>query len=115
MRKIRELESFIRDLIAEKEALEQKVTNQRRSSEEFTNRVQQMVQKLETEQRVQRQEKGELEGKLRETENFFNMVKRFFTEHETLKDYAQICLRDLQQLQRYFQVFITHISAEVNF
>lgn len=103
--KIRELEVCIRDLTAEKEALQKKVTNQRRSSEEFTSRVQQMVQKLETEQRAHKQETRT--EKPRETENFFNMVKRFFTEHEALKEHAQNCLRDLHQLQRYFQVWFS--------
>ena len=108
--KIRELETCIRDLTAEKKALEQKLKNERRSSEEFTNHVQLMVQRLETEQRANKQEKGEAKGKLRESENFFNMVKRFFTEHQPLKDQAENCLRDLQQLQQYFQVaFIQRI------
>jgi len=103
--KIRELEACIRDLKSKKEALEQKVANQRRSSEEFTSRVQEIVQKLETEQQANKQDRGEpMRGKLRETENFFTMVRKFFTEHEALKEYAQNCLHDLLQLQRYFQV-----------
>ena len=103
--KIRELEACIRDLKSKKEALEQKVANQRRSSEEFTSRVQEIVQKLEIEQRSNKQDRGEPKGaKLRETENFFTMVRKFFIEHEALKDYAQNCLHDLLQLQRYFQV-----------
>ena len=108
--KIRELETCIRDLTAEKEALKQKLKSERRSSEEFTNHVQLMVQRLETEQRTNKQEKGEAKGKLKASENFFYMVKRFFTEHEPLKDQAENCLRDLQQLQQYFQVgFIQRI------
>ena len=111
MLKIRELETCIRDLTAEKEALEQLLKKERRSSEEFTNHVQLMVQRLETEQRTNKQEKGEAKGKLWESENFFYMVKRFFTEHEPLKDQAENCLRDLQQLQQYFQVgFIQKIQ-----
>ena len=103
--KIRELEACIRDLKSKKEALEQKVANQRRSSEEFTSRVQEIVQKLEIEQRSNKQDRGQPKGaKLRETENFFTMVRKFFIEHEVLKDYAQNCLYDLLQLQRYFQV-----------
>lgn len=91
--------------MAEKEALKRKVAKERRNSEEFTNRVQQMVQQLETEQRGSKTEsEGEnRRGQLREKENFFNMVKRFFTEHEGLKDHAQKCLCDLQHLQEYFQ------------
>ena len=108
--KIRELETCIRDLTAKKEALEQKLKKERRSSEEFTNHVQLMVQRLEIGQRTNKQEKGEAKEKLRESENFFYMVKRFFTEHEPLKDQAENCLRDLQQLQQYFQVgFIQRI------
>ena len=103
-RRVRELETCIQDLATEKEALEQKLYNQRRSSEEFTSRVQQMVQKLEIEQRVQKKEKRETGGKTRETENFFSMVKRFFTEHEPMKNHAQVCLRDLRQIQQCFQV-----------
>ena len=104
--KIRELETSIRDLTAEKEALKQKIRNERRSSEEFTNRVQLMVQRLETEQQANKQEKEEGRGKLKASENFFSMVKRFFTEHESLKDQAENCLRDLRQLQQYFQVWV---------
>lgn len=90
--------------MAEKEALKQKVAKERRSSEEFTNRVQQIVQQLETEQRGNKPESDEnRRGQLQEKENFFNMVKRFFTEHEGLKDHAQKCLGDLRQLQEYFQ------------
>lgn len=64
-----------------------------------------MVQKLETEQQASKQRIEETRTeRLRETENFFTMVKRFFTEHEALKEYAQNCLRDLHQLQQYFQV-----------
>ncbi|XP_068714557.1 myosin-13-like [Montipora foliosa] len=102
-RRVRELETCIQDLATEKEALEQKLYNQRRSSEEFTSRVQQMVQKLEIEQRVHKKEKRETGGKTRETENFFSMVKRFFTEHEPMKNHAQVCLRDLRQIQQCFQ------------
>ena len=82
------------------------MTYHRRSSEEFTSRIQQIVQKLGTERKTanKQDKEGTEVGKLRETENFFNMVKRFFTEHEALRDNAQDCLRDLHQLQRYFQV-----------
>ena len=67
--------------------------------------MQEIVQKLETEKRANKQDRGEPKGaKLRETENFFTMVRKFFIEHEALKDYAQNCLHDLLQLQRYFQV-----------
>ena len=111
--KIRELDACIRDLKCEKESLEQKVANERRSSEEFTSRVQQIVQKLETEQRASKRSKEEPIGeKMRETETFFNMVKRFFTEHETLRDYVKNCLRDLHQLQRYFQVGCHRLRKE---
>lgn len=41
---------------------------------------------------------------MREKENFFNMVKRFFKEHETMKYHAQVCLQDLTQVQQCFQV-----------
>ena len=102
--KIRDLEACIRDLTVEKEALQQKVAKERRSSEEFTSRVQQMVQQLETGQRGNEPERDEnSRGQLLEKENFFNMVKRFFTEHEGLRDHAQECLGDLRQLQEYFQ------------
>ena len=64
-----------------------------------------MVQQLETEQRGSKTENDseKRKGQLREKEHFFNMVKRFFTEHESLKDHAQKCLCDLQQMQQYFQ------------
>lgn len=64
-----------------------------------------MVQQLETGQKGNQPESdGNLRrGQLLEKENFFNMVKRFFTEHEGLKDHAQKCLGDLRQLQEYFQ------------
>lgn len=102
--KIRDLEACIRDLTAEKEALKQNVDKERRSSEEFTNRVQQMVQELETGPKVNQKDSDEnRRGQLQEKENFFNMVKRFFAEHEGLKDHAQKCLGDLRQLQEYFQ------------
>lgn len=91
--------------MAEKEALKRKAAKERRSSEEFTSRVQQMVQQLETDQRGSKTEnEGESrKGQLRAKENFFNMVKRFFTENEGLKEHAQKCLCDLQQLQEFFQ------------
>lgn len=103
--KIRELEACIRDLLTEKEALKRRVAKERRSSEEFTSRVQRVVQQLETEQRGSKTENDSenRKGQLREKEHFFNMVKRFFTEHEGLKDHAQKCLCDLQQMQQYFQ------------
>ena len=67
--------------------------------------MQEIVQKLETEPRANKQARGDpMVAKLRETENFFTMVRKFFIEHEALKDYAQNCLHDLLQLQRYFQV-----------
>ena len=64
-----------------------------------------MVQQLETEQRGSKTENDSenRKGQLREKEHFFNMVKRFFTEQEGLKDHAQKCLCDLQQMQQYFQ------------
>ena len=63
-----------------------------------------MVLQLENEQKGNQSESDEnRRGQLQEKENFFIMVKRFFTEHEGLKDHAQKCLGDLQQLQVYFQ------------
>ena len=63
-----------------------------------------MVQQLENEQNGNQSESDEnRRGQLQEKDNFFDMVKRFFMEHEGLKDHAQKCLSDLQQLQIYFQ------------
>ena len=63
-----------------------------------------MVLQLENEQKGNQSESDEnRRGQLQEKEDFFIMVKRFFTEHEGLKDHAQKCLGDLQQLQVYFQ------------
>ena len=63
-----------------------------------------MVQQLENEQNGNQSESDEnRREQLQEKENFFDMVKRFFMEHEGLKDHAHKCLSDLQQLQIYFQ------------
>ena len=63
-----------------------------------------MVQQLETGQTGNHPESDENgRGQLQEKDNFFNMVKRFFAEHEGLKDHAQKCLGGLRQLQEYFQ------------
>lgn len=63
-----------------------------------------MVQQLENEQNGNQSESDEnRREQLQEKENFFDMVKRFFMEHESLKDHAHKCLSDLQQLQIYFQ------------
>ena len=102
--RIRELEACIRDLSTEKEALERKAAKERRNSEEFTIRVQQVVQQIENEQRGNKTERDDNRTRqMRETENFFNMVKRFFTQNEGLKEHAQKCLSDLEQLQEYLQ------------
>ena len=102
--RIRELEACIRDLSTEKEALERKAAKERRNSKEFTIRVQQVVQQMENEQRGNKTERDDNRTRqMRETENFFNMVKRFFTENEGLKEHAQKCLSDLEQLQEYLR------------
>ena len=75
---------------------------QRRSSEDFADHVRQIVQRLEAERA--HNERGEMEEKMREKENFFNMVKSFFAEQETMKYHVQVCLQDLTQVQQCFQV-----------
>lgn len=95
--KVRELEACTQKLTAEKEALEK----ERRNSEEFTMRVQQMVQEMENANKTERDDNRE--EQVRETGDFFNMVKRFFAENEGLKKHAQKCLSDLEQLQKYIR------------
>ena len=109
--KIRELETCIRDLRAEKEVLERKVVSQRRPSEDFTDHVRQIVQRLEAERA--HNERGEMEEMIREKENFFNMLKRFFKEHETMKYHAQVCLQDLTQVQQCFQVGLVPLRGRI--
>ena len=42
-------------------------------------------------------------NQMKEKEQFIAMVQRVFKEHEGLKDHAMSCLRDINQVQRYFQ------------
>ena len=99
--KIRELEACIRKLTTEKEALERKVEKERRNSEEFTMRVQQMVQKMENENKTERDDNRKEQRQ--ETEDLFIMFKRFFIKNEGLKKHALKCLSDLEQLQEYLR------------
>lgn len=54
-----------------------------------------------------------MEEMIREKENFFNMVKRFFKEHETMKYHAQVCLQDLTQVQQCFQVGLVPLRGRI--
>ena len=74
---------------------------ERRNSEEFTMRVQQMVQKMENENKTERDDNRKEQRQ--ETEDLFIMVKRFFTENEGLKKHALKCLSDLEQLQEHLR------------